>query len=523
MAAQRKFATFLPALMLLVAGCMVGPDYHRPPAEISHQWIESGQPGVSQSREQNQDWWRVFNDRTLNRLVIEAYRQNLTLREAGARVLEARAQLGEAIGNLYPQQQTLGAGVDYDRLPIALPYQLINNEFWRDSFMIQSGWELDIWGKIRRSIESASDSYLASIASYDSVLVTLIADVASTYVQIRTTQKQLTIAHDNVKTQEGILKIAVARFEGGVVTERDVDQAKNVLDTTEAAVPMLEIQLRQSLNSLAVLLGRAPGAIDGQIAGSYGQIPTAPADVAVGIPADLLLRRPDLHQAELEAAAQCSQIGFAKADLFPTFEVVGTLGTVSTDIANGGLGGVFSKQTLFWSTGPTVSWNVLNYGQITNNVRLQDAKYQELLFNFTNDVLNAQGEVENGLTTFLESRREAAFLTRATAAANDALVIADIQYREGTVDFTTVLTAEQTLFQTENSRAVADGTIPLGLIATYRALGGGWQIRQGHDFLPAHTRKEMSQRTNWGSLLKPKGPGLPSLKDNGPLVRPPEF
>ena len=414
MAARRKFVTLFMMLMLPAAGCMVGPDYRRPPAETSRQWLGSSQLGASPNREQNENWWHVFNDPVLDHLVMTAYLQNLTLREAGARVLQARAQLGAAIGNLYPQQQTLGAGVDYNRLPIALPYQLINNEFWRDSFMIQSGWELDVWGKIRRAVESASDAYLASIASYDSVLVTLIADVASTYVQIRTTQKQLIIAQENVKTQEGILQIATARFEGGVVTERDVDQAKNVLETTEAAVPLLEIQLRQSLDSLAILLGRAPGTIDGRVAGSIGQIPTAPADVTVGIPADLLLRRPDLHQAELEAAAQCAQIGFAKADLFPTFEVVGTLGTVSTDIANGGLGGVFSKQTLFWSTGPTVSWNVLNYGQITNNVRLQDAKYQELLFNFTNDVLSAQGEVQNGLTTFLESRRQAAFLTRAT-------------------------------------------------------------------------------------------------------------
>jgi NodT family efflux transporter outer membrane factor (OMF) lipoprotein len=511
------------AFLLLMAGCMVGPDFHRPPVPLAHQWLESSNPQVNQSRQDDRNWWRVFNDPVLDRLVTTSYRQNLSLRAAGARVLEERAQLGEAIGNLYPQRQTLGAAVDYNHLPIALPYRLIDNEFWRDTFMIQTGWELDLWGKIRRAIESADYSYLASVANYDAVLVTLIGDVASTYVQIRTTQKQLEIAYANVKVQTGMLDIAQARFEGGVVSERDVDQARTVLETTSAAVPQLEIQLRQSLDALAILLGATPGSEDHLLQTGYAHIPTAPAEIAAGIPADLLLRRPDLHQAELQAAAQCAQIGFAKADLFPAITLIGTLGTVSSNAGRSSLGSVFSAGTIYWSAGPSVSWNILNYGQITNNVRFQDAKFQELLIKFRNDVLKAQREVEDGLTTFIQSQRQAAFLTRASAAAADALKIADIQYTQGVVDFTTVLTAEQNLFQTQNSLAVADGTIPLGLIATYRALGGGWQIREGHDFLPSHTRSEMSQRTNWGSLLQAPAPGLPGPQDRGSPVRPPEF
>lgn len=519
----RKLGLVILALLPFTAGCMVGPDFKPPPVSVAHHWLESSNAAVNQSRKEYRTWWRVFNDPVLDQFVMTAYRQNLSLRAAGARVLAARAQLGEAIGELYPQQQTLGAGVDYNRLPIALPYQLINNEFWRATFMVQTGWELDMWGKIRRGIQSANDAYLASVANYDAVLVTLIGDVASTYVQIRTTQKQLLIARANVKVQKGLLRIAKDRFEGGVVSERDVDQAQMVLETTEAAVPQLKIQLRQSLDALAILLGSTPGAFDQMMAGEYADIPTAPAVAAAGIPADLLLRRPDLHRLELQAAAQCAQIGFAKADLYPAISLVGTLGTVSTSVRGAGLGGVFSADTLYWSAGPTVSWNVLNYGQITNNVRLQDAKYQELLINFRNQVLVAQREVEDGLTTFLESRRQAAYLTRASAAAAKALEIADIQYTEGAVDFTTVLTAEQNLFQTENSLAVSDGAIPLGLIATYRALGGGWQIREGHDFLPARTRHEMSRRTNWGSLLQPRAPELPGPANGGHLVRPPEF
>lgn len=523
MAPVRKLGPAFAALMLLASGCMVGPNFHPPSAPVAKHWIESKAPEVDQSHQKYRNWWLVFKDPVLDRLVMSAYHQNLTLRAAGARVLQERAQLGEAIGELYPQQQTLGAGVDYNRLPIALPYQLLNNEFWRDTFMVQTGWELDMWGKIRRGIESANDAYLASVANYDAVLVTLTGDVASAYVQIRTTQKQLTIARANVKVQKGLLAIAQTRFQGGVVTERDVDQARTVLETTKAAIPQLTIQLRHSLNALAILLGKTPGSVDHLMMTDYARVPTAPRRAAVGIPADLLLRRPDLQRAELQAAAQCAQIGFAKADLYPAIRLLGTVGTVSTDVAGGGLGSVFSSGTLYWSAGPSVSWNVLNYGQITNNVRLQDAKFQELLINFRKDVLVAQREVEDGLTTFIESRRQAVFLSRASAAAADALKIAKIQYTEGTVNFTTVLTAEQNLFQTENSLAVSEGAIPLGLIATYRALGGGWQIRDGHHFVPAQTRKQMSQRTNWGSLMQPSAPENPGATDRQPLVRPPEF
>lgn len=523
MGVLRKFCLTIPALALLTAGCMVGPNFHQPPTPVDRHWIESGSPQVDQSRQEDRNWWRVFHDPVLDRLVTTAYSQNLSLRAAGARVLEARAQLGEAIGELYPQQQTLGAAIDYNRLPVALPYQLLDNEFWRDTFMAQAGWELDMWGKIRRGIQSADDSYLASVANYDAVLVTLIGDVASTYVQIRTTQRQIEIARANIKVQSGLLEIAEARFEGGVVSERDVDQARTELDVTQAAIPQLQIQLRHSVDALAILLGSPPGSFDHRIETQYGEIPAAPAQVAVGIPADLLLRRPDLHRAELQAAAQCAQIGFAKADLYPAITLAGTLGTVATNVSGAGLGSVFSAETIYWSAGPSVSWNVLNYGQITNNVRVQDAKYQELLINFRNEVLGAQREVEDGLTTFIESRRQAAFLTSASASAADALKIADIQYTQGSVDFTTVLTAEQNLFQTENSLAIAEGAIPLGLVATYRALGGGWQIREGHGFLPSQTRGEMSRRTNWGSLLLPSPPPLPSATNQGPLVRPPEF
>ncbi len=324
------------------------------------------------------------------------------------------------------------------------------------------------------------------------------------------------------------MKIANSRFHYGTATKRDVYQAETVLGATEATVPQLTIQLTQARNALSVLLGLPPGETSDVLAGTSG-IPTAPANVIVGIPADLLRRRPDIRGAELQAAAQCAQIGFAKADLFPAFTLLGNIGTVASNVNHASLADVFSSSSLVFSAGPAVQWNILNYGQITNNVRLQDAKFQEAILDYQNTVLTAQQDVENGITTFVESRRQTIFLNQSVAGAQGALRIALIQYRQGTADFTTVLTAEQNLYQAQNNLALATGSIALGLIATYRALGGGWQIRDGHNFIPKQTRTEMTSRTNWGTLLtpdlsRPQAPGLPSPSDRAkPPLGVPEF
>jgi NodT family efflux transporter outer membrane factor (OMF) lipoprotein len=306
-----------------------------------------------------------------------------------------------------------------------------------------------------------------------------------------------------------------------------VYQAETVLGATEATIPQLNIQLAQAKNALGVLLGLPPGQVDDLLVGS-ADIPTAPPQVTVGIPADLLRRRPDIRRAELQAAAQCAQIGFAKADLFPTFALTGNVGTLATDIGRNSLGNVFTGNRLSYSAGPAVQWSILNYGQITNNVRLQDAKFQELLIAYQNTVLAAQQDVANGIAAFVHSREQATFLQHSVEAAEGALNIATVQYRQGIADFTTVLTAEQNLYQAQNSLVLATGSIALGLITTYRALGGGWQIREGRDFVPAETQQEMRERTNWGTLLtpdllRPQAPTLPSSQDRGPLVRPPEW
>lgn len=514
-------------LALLLGGCMIGPDYATPPAPQAAGWQDADPAAVDTARAEYRDWWRVFNDPVLQQLIETGYRQNLDLRMAGLRVLQSRAQLGLAIGEFYPQQQQAYGSVSYNRIPGSIPYNIINNTYWSSILGVQAGWEIDLWGKIRRGIEAADAAYLAAVARYDDLLVTLIGDVASAYVELRTLQARLAIARANIERQREALRIAENRFHGGVVTKRDVYQAENVLGATEATVPELMIDIQKTRDALSVLLGLPPGGIDAFV-GEEATIPVAPPQIAVGIPAELLRRRPDIRQAELTAAAQCAQIGVAKADLLPAFSLVGNVGTVSSDISRNSLSDLFTHKSLAYSAGPTVTWNVLNYGQITNNVRVQDARFQELLAGYQQAVLSAQQEVQNAIALFVQSQQQAGFLQASTAAAEGALQIALNEYREGTADFTVVLTAEQNLLKAQDSLAVAQGNIPLGLIAAYRALGGGWQIREGEDFVPAATREEMRARTNWGTLLtpellQPEAPGLPGPEDTSPAPRTPEW
>lgn len=520
------------ALPLALAACMVGPDFTSADAPVAEQWLEAGNPHVKTDRQDYEQWWNAFNDPTLNNLVDRAYRQNLSLMAAGTRVLEARAALGVAIGQFYPQQQQFQGAVTYNQFsksdPISNPLNVLNNNIWKAALATQVGWELDFWGKFRRGVESASASYLASVATYDDVLVTLLGDVATTYIGIRTLQVQLAIARENVVKQRSALQIALERYRGGASTLLDVYQAQNVLAQTESTIPQFTAQLEQGEAALRVLLGMTPQSIDALLSGPQS-IPVPPAEVAVGIPADLVRRRPDIRSAELKAAAQSAKIGMTKAQLFPAFSLTGVFGGTASSVDQIPVGQVFQGTSITFAFGPTFSWPVLNYGQITNQVRVQDARLQSLLIDYQNAVLKAQKEVESSLSAFLNGRKQIELLRKSVQAANNALTVAIDQYTLGTRDFTTVLTAEQNLYQAQTNLASAAGNLSTSLTELYRALGGGWQIRADREFVNDSVRKEMRDRTNWGALLPPSGPppiptpALPGPADRGPTVRPPEW
>lgn len=526
----------MAAVLLLVtglAGCtVVGPDFETPSTTVNQNWLKADARGLRRDDANYRNWWEVFSDPVLNRLIETAYRQNLDLRAAGLRVIEARAQLGVAIGDFYPQTQQGVGSLTYDRQSARSGQQSPTTanrlEFWQNQLGAQVAWELDFWGRFRRGIESADAAFLSSIVAYDAALVTLTGDVANTYVLIRTTEQRLKIARENVRVQEESLKIARTRFQGGTTSERDVQQALTVLSSTRATIPALETSLLQAENALSLLLGMAPDGADKMLAQASG-IPVAPAEVAVGVPADLLRRRPDVLAAELDAAAQSARIGLVKAELYPSISLIGNFGYVASDWTNYSLGDIFQSRTRAITFGPTVNWNFLNYGRITNNVRFQDALFQERATAYQNTVLRAQQEVEDGLIAFLNARERTKLLAEAAAAAQRSLDLSILQYRQGITDFTTVLTAQQDLLGQQDDLAVSTGEVPRGLVQVYRALGGGWEIRGGDDFLPADVRAMMAKRTDWGNiltpvdLLQPAGPTLPTPTNVSPRVRLPEF
>jgi NodT family efflux transporter outer membrane factor (OMF) lipoprotein len=496
-------------VLMLVAGCTkVGPDFVKPDAPIADGWTEVGELQLNATQTDHADWWKAFDDPVLDEIINEAYNQNLTLQVAGLRILESRAQLGLAIGSAWPQQQQATLGATYSAPSDNTAGSAFLQDTWNYDTGVQIGWEIDFWGKFRRGIESADAALLASIADYDTVLVTLTADAANLYVVIRTFEERLAIARKNVKIQERSLKIADVRFRNGATTELDVQQAKTLLFSTQATIPDLEAGLRQAENALSILLGKPPGNIR-QIMGTGGKIPSPPTQIAVGIPADLLRRRPDVRGAELQAAAQSALIGVAKADFYPSVALLGSIGLSATQSSNttasgkSGIGEWFTGDSLTFTGGPAITWNIFNYGQISNNVRTQDARLQQLLVNYQNVVLQAAREVEDATVGFVRAQEQTRYLTESVTAALRSVDLAVIQYRDGAVDYTRVLNTQQSLLAQQDQATVARGDIARNLTDMYRALGGGWQLRTGRDFVPDATKDTMAERTNWGDLLTP--------------------
>ena len=511
-------------------GFKVGPNYCKPVAPVASEWIDDRDPRVKSEKADLAEWWRVFNDPGLDALIETAYRQNISLRVAGMRILAARAQRGIAVGELFPQSQQAVAGYQRVGLPQNWATPFPNRWFdnWDGGF--SASWELDFWGRFRRAIEGADAELDASIENYDDVLVILLADVATSYTQLRTYQDRLRFAWLNVVSQYNAYQLAAGKFIDGAATERDLQQAKQILEQTRSLVPQLKTGIRQSNNQLCILLGIPPRELCEVEAGTYERelmplteeteerirkidntvknfiadrrkpaeklpglldsakdpkiadllkpleerqrTPVAPDQVVVGIPADLLRRRPDVRRAERQVAAQSARIGIAESDLYPHFAINGTIGVDSENFAN-----LFSSGSMIGVIGPSFRWDILNYGRIVNNVRVQDARFQELAFTYQNTVLQAGKEAEDGIVGYLNAHEQTRNLNASVNAARRTVQISFGQYHDGVIDFTPVVLFESTLAGQQDSLAVARANIALNLIATYRALGGGWEMR----------------------------------------------
>jgi NodT family efflux transporter outer membrane factor (OMF) lipoprotein len=499
--------------LVLISGCAVGPDYIRPSAPEPQEWIEKDDPRLSDRSADLSQWWTVFNDPVLNSLIEKAFQQNLPLRIAGLRIMEARAELGIVIGNQYPQLQQFRGDLTRTSASehTANTQPIADFNFYSSNIGFDAAWEMDFWGRFRRAVDSGVWNLDASVAAYDDILVTLTAEVARTYILIRTLQTRLTIARENVKIQKRSLEIAEVRFKGGDVTELDVTQSRALLGSTQASIPRIEARLRQAENALAVLLGRLPEDVVSLLS-DIRPIPQAPDEVAVGLPAELLRRRPDIRAAEGQMAAQCSLIGVAKADLYPHFSLFGSVGLSASDAAltaagfpgGSSLGDLWDSDAIEVFGGLSFGWDVFNYGRLKNRVRVQDARFQQLVVNYKNTVLRAAQEVEDGVAAFLNTRDEVQELSVSVAAASRSVDLASIQYREGLVDYQRVIDSQRFLAQIENLHASREGAEAQSLVAIYKALGGGWEIREGKDFVPEETKETMGKRTDWGDLLSPE-------------------
>ncbi|MCI0499964.1 MAG: efflux transporter outer membrane subunit [Planctomycetales bacterium] len=522
-------AVLLLSMMLGLSGCTVGPDFTKPETNVAENWSETGDPRVRTQTDVDKLWWKAFDDPTLDELIQLAYQQNLPLQIAGLRILEARARLAVAIGGQYPQQQEVFGSAT----GVGLSKNAANNygsdrNFWDYQVGFDAVWELDFWGKFRRDVEAAQAGLMATEADYDDAIVTLTAEVARTYTVIRTFEVLIELASANIKVQEEGLQIADSRFRNGATTELDVTQALALLESTRASIPQLQARLQQSQNALSTLLGEPTGAFDALLSEHKG-IPAAPCEVAVSMPAELLRRRPDIRSAELSAAAQCAHIGIVKADLYPSFSLFGEVGFQSSDhggvqSGNADFGDMSDGDSFFYSFGPGIRWPIFNYGRIENNVRIQDARFQQLLVNYQGTVLRAAQEVDDALTGFLKYQEATVFEQNSVNAAQRSVEIALVQYREGAVDYQRVLDTQRALLQEENNLAQARSSLATNLIALYKALGGGWELRRGQPIIAESTQAEMQERTDWGRLIEStrKQADVETLSEDKPVLENPE-
>jgi len=493
-------AAVIAAVVLCLQACTsLGPDYEEP----SVAWLDAWETDLygqaaSVSAAPAEDlsfWWQAFNDSTLNQLIELARQENPTLRIAGLAVLESRALLGIATGSQYPQvQQANGSWARVDSWPTEGDNSGDHTQLNSYSAGFDIGWEMDFWGRWRRGVESADAAFFASVSNQQNAQLLLAAQVAEAYYAYLTAARQIEIARENAALQQRSLEITTRLFESGQSAELDVQQARTQYLATLASIPELEISQRQIENALAVLLGRAPGHLP-EIAGVAPTLPALNPVFIDAFPARLLLRRPDIRTAAWRVAAQSAQIGVARADLYPSISLFGTIGWSGNSLDA-------TTDTLSTGIGPAFTWNLFNYGRIENNVRLQDARLQQAIERYQLAVLAAAAEIDSAAISVVKTKEQQAMLADALSAAERALTLSTKRYQEGYSDFQRVLTAQQSRAARSASYVANQGAHISSVIAFYKAVGGGWRPATKDDLVPEAIREVMNARTDWDGMLE---------------------
>lgn len=453
---------------LLCGGCMlVGPDYRTPATTLPDKWSTGPGPHTTTAAmtpELSSHWWTALNDPLLSAFMEQARTNNLDVRQAEARLRQARAQRGAAQAGLFP---TLEANASAAR---NRSREINGERATTDLFLngLDAAWELDVFGKNRRALEAANATLQASQEEVNAVRVSLFAEVALNYVDIRALQLRISLAETNLASLAETCDITHWRYEAGLTTQLDLERARVSLERTRAALPLLQTSLAQACHRLAVLLGEPPGALKDTLA-PVRAIPIPPDTIAVGIPAEVLRQRPDVRRAERKLAAQTAQIGVAKAAQYPDFNLIGSIGLESLTLENLYASGADTAQAAV-----KAGWTLLDFGRTRRNIEVQTALQAEVLGQYEAAVLAALEDVENALVAFANEQDRRDALKKAMAAGQNAFVLARHQYTSGLVDFQAVLDTQQALLAVQDQLAASEGAVTADLVRLYKALGGGW-------------------------------------------------
>jgi multidrug efflux system outer membrane protein len=466
------FGVWILVFGIFCPGCSVGPNYHEPRVGMPGSWSEPLEGGTTNRTALAAEWWTTFSDPKLNSLIARAVQSNYDLRIAEARLRQARAQRRFSTADFWP---TLDASGSYTRervsenaLQAVAPGVPLENNLYQAGF--DAAWEIDVFGGKRRALEAATADVGASQEDRTDTLVTLQAEVARNYVELRGLQQRLVITRDNIKSQQDALEVTQARFKGGVASELDVTQAAALLASTRSQLPALEMSLKQTMHQLAVLLGQAPGALLAELS-EDSPIPPTPPEVPVGLPSELLRRRPDIRRAERQLAAATARIGVQTAELFPKFSLTGSAGLSSVSASDWFTGG--SK---FWSAGPTMQWRIFDAGRIRANIRVENAKQEEALAVYEKAVLTSMQDVENALVAYAQEQVRYRSLKEGAEADQRAVELANELYTKGLADFLNVLDAQRSLYLAQDQLVQSQKSVSQNLVALYKALGGGWEV-----------------------------------------------
>ncbi len=470
-------------LVVMIAGCSVGPKYQRPKMDVPEQWHQQLTADFTDANAVSAMWWQVLNEPVLDDLIQQAQENNPTLESAYYSLLQARYMRDYTAGRYDPSVDAIGSYTRTRSSDNGLGASS-HNPYNMHTIGFDAAWELDLFGRIRRSVESAQAMYEAGFENYRDTLVTLSAEVASTYVELRTTQARLHFALKNVESQQGMLELAQTRFDAELVPKLDVSQAVLNISNTQSEIPTLRSIETSAIHRLSVLVGQEPGHLH-ELLSETSAIPQLSDKIHIQMPAELLRMRPDIRRTERQLAAQVANEGVATADLYPSFTLTGVIGFGAANLSD-----LTDSSSRNYSFGPSLRWNIFNGNRIRNQIKIEEAKSEQLFAQYRHTVLMALEEVENAMSDYVYEHQRMERLTESVQAAKESVQLATDQYRNGLTNFQNVLDMQRTQVQQEDKLAGSQGQVIQNFVRIQKALGGGWQLMDDEQTTPASDKQD---------------------------------